>query len=67
MEPMMDPVRAYYRAQVIIAMRAAGHSLREIAGYFWISHQRVAQITRRGPIAAQLPIAFSRAATDVDA
>jgi hypothetical protein len=57
-------VARFYRAQVIIAMRAAGHSLREIAGYFWISHQRVAQITRRGPIAAQIPIAFSQGDCD---
>lgn len=48
----------YYRAHVIIMMRAAGHSLRDIAGYFEISHQRVAKILRRGPLPAQLPISF---------
>lgn len=46
----------YYRYQVIKAMRDAGHSLRDIAGYFWLSHQRVYQILRRGPVAAQLEL-----------
>ena len=55
----MDEPRFYYRAQVILQMRAAGHSLREIAGYFLISHQRVAQILRRGVVPAQLAVPFT--------
>lgn len=51
-----DRVALYYRAQVILAMRAAGHSLTEIAGYFWISAERVRQILKRGVVPAQLEL-----------
>jgi hypothetical protein len=53
----------HYRALVIIAMRQAGMSLREIAGYFFISGERVRQICKRGPLPAQLPISFTEGET----
>ena len=46
----------YYRALVIIAMRDAGHKLKDIGDYFWISDERVRQICKRGRLAAQLEL-----------
>lgn len=51
---------SYYRALVMIAMRDAGHSLRSIAEYFLISHQRVAQILKRGARPAQLELPITQ-------
>ena len=58
--PHHQRLRSHYRFLTMKQMRDAGHSLKTIGDYYYISAERVRQILKRGQIPAQLNLPVTR-------